>query len=486
MNNNHHLFMLVLIMVVIFCVYAKVLNFGFVWLDHFQIEGEECIIKNFLQVKSLFFNPLLSSRGKGNYYRPLFKVSYTCDYLLYGLNPRGFHFTNLILHTLNVFLLYIILIYLGIDRVSSLLSSILYAVLPLNVSTVVWLGARADLLCAFFVLFSFLMFLKFEERNKNFWYWLSLLGYILAVMSKEITIGFLFVIAVWIYVRRKSFKLILPYLLISGGYLLWRFLVLGKIGTRRQLLWGTPYSTILSSLVGFLKYIFKFFFPYNLSVSDAFPKYNSIFHPLVCVSLTFTVLVVIFFLKYLFSKRQILALAIGWIFCFFVPISNIVPALHFWAERFFYLPGIGMAMFVAYIIDSNVRVRRMFYFLFPMYLIINLNYQKYFNNDFLLFQRAIRISKFSREAHTMLGYLYMQKGNYPRAVYHYTFALQDIPWYYTYVYKPAIFNNLGVIFMRLGDYSRARFYFQEGLKISPDNKYLLANLKILANLEKEK
>ncbi len=486
MKNSKSLIDLLLIIVVTFGLYIGTLNSGFVWLDHYQIEGGECLIKNATELKNTFLRPLLVTRGKGNYYRPLFKISYTVDYLIYGLNPRGFHFTNLIVHTLNVFLLYLILISLGINRVPSLLSSILYAILPLNVSTVVWLGARADLLCAFFVLLSFWMFLKFEERNKNFWYWLSLLGYILAVMSKEIAVGFLFLVAVWIYVRRKSFKLILPYLLISGGYLLERLLVLGKIGTRRQLLWGAPYSTILSSVVGFFKYIFKFFFPYNLSVSDAFPKYNSIFHPLVSVSLIFTVLMMIFFLNCLFSKRQISALAIGWIFCFFIPISDIVPALHFWAERFFYLPGIGMVIFLAYIIDSNVRMRRIFYFLLPVYLIVNLNYQKYFNNDFLLFQRAIRISKFSREAHTMLGYLYMQKGNYPLAVYHYTFALQDTPWYYTYVYKPAIFNNLGVIFMRLGDYSRARFYFQEGLKISPGDKYLLANLKILANLEKEK
>lgn len=484
MINSKNLIDLLLIIIITFSVYIGALNSGFVWLDHFQIEGEECIIKNFSQLKSIFLKPLLAPWGKGNYYRPIFKISYTCDYLLYGLNPRGFHFTNLIIHTLNVFLLYLILISLGIDRVFSLLSSILYTILPLNVSTVVWLGARAELLCAFFVLFSFLMFLKFEEGNKNFWYWLSLLGYILAMVSKEIAIGFLFVVAIWIYVKRKGCKLILPYLLISGGYLLWRFVVLGRIGTRRQLFWKTPYTTILSSAVGFFKYIFKFFFPYNLSISDAFPKYNSMFHPLVLVSLVFIALMVIFFLNSLFSKRYFPALAIGWIFCFFIPVSNIVPALHFWAERFFYLPGLGIIMLLSWGGNKLFKGVWIIYFLLPFYVLINVNYQKYFDNDYLLFERALKIHPFSREAHAMLGWLYLKNHNYAQAVYHYKLALYKPNNYYTYCYEPAVFNNLGVIFMRIRDYEKARSYFLQGLKISPNDRTLLVNLRILNDKQK--
>ena len=484
MSNSKNLIDLLLIIAITFGIYMGTLNSGFVWLDHSQIERGECIIKNVTELKNAFIRPLLVTQGKGNYYRPLFKISYTIDYFIYGLNPRGFHFTNLILQVLNLILLYSILNLLGIERIAVLLSCVLYAILPLNVSSVACLVARADILSAFFILLSFFSFLKFEIGNKKRWYLFSLLGYFLALLTKEIAIGFLPLMWLWIYWKQKSKKYIFPYVGITILYLLGRYLILGRIGTRIPLLWGSPYSTLLSSCVGFFTYLLKSFLPYNLSISDAFPRYNSIFHPLVLVSLVVVCLFILAFLKFMSSKKIIPALALGWVLSFYIPISNLIPALHFWAERFFYVPEIGVIIFLAYVMDKKSWVRKIVILALPVFSIINLNYQRCFKNDFLLFQRALKVSKFSREAHTMLGYLYMEEGDYPQAVYHYTFALQDIPYYYTYVFKPEILNNLGVIYMRLGIYDKARFYFQQGLKLSPRNKELRFNLEFLKNLER--
>jgi tetratricopeptide (TPR) repeat protein len=483
MRNKKGRIGLFLIVVIISFLYGRTLDFGFVWLDHSQIEEGKCIIKNFPQLRDAFIRPLLVSEGKGNYYRPIFKISYTLDYLIYGLSPRGFRFTNLIIHLFNLILLYSILIYLKIEKKAALLICFLYGIIPINVSPVVCLIARADILSASFILLSFLLFLKFENENKSEWYLLSLLGYFLALLTKEIAIGLLPVMIIWIYLKKNPKKYIGGYLIITIFYLLGRFFILGRLGTRIPLLWGDPYPTLLSSCVGFLKYFLKTFLPYNLSISDAFPRYDSIFHPVVLIALGFMGIFIVFLWKYLSSREIIPSLALVWILSFYLPVSNIVPALHFWAERFFYIPGIGLMIFLAYILHKNSGMRKLTIFILPIYILANINYQKYFRDDFVLFQRALKVSEFSQEAHTMLGYLYMQRKDYPRAVYHYTFALQEVPYYYTYVNKTEILNNLGVIFMRLKEYSKARSYFLQGLKISPRDSTLLLNLSILNEIE---
>lgn len=475
-----------IILILIFFVYERSLNFNFVWLDHSQIEGGKCIIKNLFQLRDAFIKPLLVSEGKGNYYRPIFKISYTLDYLIYGPSPSGFHFTNLIIHLFNLILLYSILIYLKIERNVALLVCFLYGIIPINVSSVVCLVARADILSASFILLSFLLFLKFENENKLAWYLLSLLGYFLALLAKEIAIGLLPVMIIWIYLKKNPKKYIGGYLIITIFYLAMRFFILGRLGTRIPLLWDDPYPTLLSSCVGFLKYFLKTFIPYNLSVSDAFPKYDSIFYPVVLIALGFMGIFIMFLGKYLCSRKIIPSLALGWILSFYLPISNIVPALHFWAERFFYIPQIGIMVFLAYSLNKKTGMRKLLIFVLPIYILANINYQKYFRDDFVLFQRALRVSEFSQEAHTMLGYLYMQRKDYPRAVYHYTFALQEVPYYYTYVFKPAVLNNLGVIYMRLKLYDKAEECFRKGLELYPNNSDLIVNLNILNKIEAEK
>ncbi len=345
-----HLF---IVFIIVLIVFFKSLSFEFSWLDNVQIKEGSCIVQNQQEFRDLLFQPLLNPKGQGNYYRPLFKISYTLDFLLYGKNPLGFRITNILLHIINLMLLYLILLKFKITKDVSLLSVLLYGLLPLNISTVVCLGARADLLAAFFILFSFLLYLIFQEKGKLVYFIYSFLGYILALMSKEIALPFFLVVCLIAEVKNRFKLYSIWYLLLALIYLFVRVGIIGHIGSSLPFLHGEPYVAILSSFAGFFRYLFKFFIPFKLSLSDAFPKYNSIFNFEVVFGIILFSAVVLFFFHTIKRKILTLSLFLGWLLFFYIPISNIIPALHFWAERFFYLPGIGLIGITGYFLSKR-------------------------------------------------------------------------------------------------------------------------------------
>ncbi len=92
------------------------------------------------------------------FYRPVTSLSYWIDLKIWGLNPAGFHLTNIIIQILNCLLLYFVLFELGVGQLVSLLSSLLFSVFPLHFENVSWISGRTDLLSFLFAALSILSF----------------------------------------------------------------------------------------------------------------------------------------------------------------------------------------------------------------------------------------------------------------------------------------------------------------------------------------
>ncbi len=85
-------------------------------------------------------------------WHPLTWLSHALDCELYGLNPAGHHFTNLLLHVLSVVLLFLLLLRATGAIGRSLLVASLFAVHPFNVESVAWIAERKNVLSTFFFL----------------------------------------------------------------------------------------------------------------------------------------------------------------------------------------------------------------------------------------------------------------------------------------------------------------------------------------------
>jgi len=85
-------------------------------------------------------------------WHPLTWLSHALDCQVYGLNPRGHHLTSLFLHTLNVLLLFLLLLKATGCRWRSLLVAALFALHPFNVESVAWIAERKNVLSTVFFL----------------------------------------------------------------------------------------------------------------------------------------------------------------------------------------------------------------------------------------------------------------------------------------------------------------------------------------------
>src|SRR5690606_13033722 len=90
------------------------------------------------------FNPMAPREELGNEYLPLRDLSYAVNYALDGLNPRGYHATNLLFHIFNSLLVMLLAVRLTGRRWIGGVAGLLFAVHPVHVEAVSWLSSRKD------------------------------------------------------------------------------------------------------------------------------------------------------------------------------------------------------------------------------------------------------------------------------------------------------------------------------------------------------
>src|SRR3972149_1464931 len=173
----------------------------------FHYDDQHYIIRN-LYVQSpgniLYFftdHRMLSSlSGIFIHYRPLMMVSYALNYYFGELNPVGYHLVNLAFHVGSAFLLFLIVNAMlgeGLEvRSKSPLSSLfppiaaglLFLTTPFNSEVVNYITARSSVMCSFFMLLSFYLWMKFRSQNTSIFYLFSFLAFLLAMLTKEVAI----------------------------------------------------------------------------------------------------------------------------------------------------------------------------------------------------------------------------------------------------------------------------------------------------------
>jgi hypothetical protein len=123
--------------------------------------------------------------GHTGYYRPLVSLSYRLGFLVWGMNPKGFRLTNIVLHLLVCLLLFHVVLFVIGDRIAALWAACLFAVHPINTEAVSWISSRNNLLVMVFSLGCLYAFLKYGEQGNPLMLISSILFFTLAVFSKE-------------------------------------------------------------------------------------------------------------------------------------------------------------------------------------------------------------------------------------------------------------------------------------------------------------
>jgi len=122
--------------------------------NKFVYDDEFVIVNNYF-IKTWDNFPRLFNKDYFRYaeelsYRPVVTLSYFIDYSIWGLNPFGFHLTNLLLHTLNSVLIFFLFTYFLNNRTVSFVAALLFVCHPILSETVNAISYREDLLTATF------------------------------------------------------------------------------------------------------------------------------------------------------------------------------------------------------------------------------------------------------------------------------------------------------------------------------------------------
>ncbi|HAY34255.1 MAG TPA: hypothetical protein PK536_13475, partial [Ignavibacteria bacterium] len=175
MSRIKPIYCYLIIIVISYIVFYNSLHNEFVFDDESVIVNNASI-QNTDNIVKYFSGEEGFHKVIGKYYRPLVSASYAVDFSIWGLDPYGFHLTNLIIHIIACLLLFKILSLLfsryKYRNIFSLFGALIFAVHPIHTEAVSWISGRTDSMVSMFFFASFLFYIKFtgnphHEVNEN-------------------------------------------------------------------------------------------------------------------------------------------------------------------------------------------------------------------------------------------------------------------------------------------------------------------------------
>ena len=362
---------ILIIIAVSFAVYINTLFNGYVY-DDFSVILENELIRDFRNIKRFIFADVWvfdEAHKTSNYYRPFYNIVLTVQYHLWGLNAWGWHLGNIIFHTLNSILAFLIFSLLfkgsgknGIEKrpagefpasTFALMAALIFAAHPVKTEAVAWITASSELLPALFVLLSFYLYIRSQHKGGSASYILSIAAFFIATLCKETGISLLLMIIAYDVIMRtrtvrECARRYIPFFLAGVLYFAIRIYALETMipkATMHPYLNGFQFFINIFPL--FIEQIKMLLLPIKLSAFHVFNPVYAITEMRAIGSIIITIL--IFFLFSILRKRERLYL-LG----FAIVVIPLLPALFIpaldrnpFAERYLYLPSTGFALLVA-------------------------------------------------------------------------------------------------------------------------------------------
>ena len=500
--------------------FAPVRHFDFVEIDDPTYVTDNAMVQRGLTLEGATW---ALTTGHAPYWHPLTWMSHMLDVELYGRSAGGHHLTSLVLHVVNVLLLFGLLVTLTGAVWRSTLVAALFAVHPVHVESVAWIAERKDVLSTLFGILSLWVYAGFVRaraaagtppppdgavRTRRVWYGLVIGCYALSLMAKPmfVTLPFLMLlldawplnriawpaaaprkpgrqarrktadageeargtllVSAWLLVREK-----LPLFALAAAAAIAAFLVQEQVGAVSSLE-GFPLGLRLqNAVVSVVFYLRSMVWPEGLAalypLPDAIPFWQPVGAAVVIAGVTY----VAFRLA-----RRVPSLAVGWLWYVgtLVPVLGIIQVgVQARADRFTYFPSIGVFIIVAWgaaELAASARAARVVVSALAIAAVLGCAVAAraqtaYWKDNVALWTRDYMVTQHADEfdAHMALGSVLGNQGRFEEARQHYTGAVR---------LKPAsdtAHMGLGMALARLGLDADAARELTEALRLNPAN-----------------
>ncbi len=454
-------------------------------------------------------------------WHPVTWLSHMLDCELFGLNASGHHWVNLGFHIANTLLLFIVLRQMTQAVWRSALVAALFGLHPLHVQSVVWISERKDLLSGFFMMLTLWAYAQYVSRarrkgsgesqtsniehrtsNAQWCYWSAVLFFALGLMSKPMLVTLpviLLLLDFWPLKRvtrlhsaparqasdewrvtrfglpvpqRSSLNHLLleklPFVALSLGSCIatvWAHDQGGAVVSFDRLPWD---FRVENSLVSYATYLGKTFWPANLSV---FYPYTRIYPGEVVSAGLLLSLFTVYCVCRVRCQPYLLA---GWLWflVMLVPVIGLVQVgQQAIADRYMYLPSIGLFIIVAWGMGGIASISRFWRICMTLgatvmllACLVDTRFQlRYWRNSITLFSHAIDVTGDNPLISYYLGNLLWDMGNLDEAAKNYYSTLRNVPDFEDAHYR------LGYIFLQQKKWPEAEVQFGEVLRLNYNN-----------------
>lgn len=463
-------------------VYFKIFRAEFVY-DDFAFVVNNKAIRSFTPFSKFFTDPNIFTGSEdgsgGKNWRPVSSLAFAVEYRLFGSNPFGFHLASVLLHLINIVLVYLLIAKIAGRNGIALVATSLWALHPALTEAVSWIANQSSLIFFSFFLLATLALLK--ER-----FWMSYLFFGLSLLSKETALGGIFIIALLFFIYlKKHWRSFIPFVLMSLIYIWIRFEILGSFGD--HVLRGSFWQNFLLAPTVFLKYLTLSVWPVNLLLDYSnYPLPLSLGDSRAIFGiLTFGLLAVLIWLGFKKSRLDF-SLGVVWFAAFLLPVLQLIPFQDIVGERFLYAPLVGFFLaavmgfdyFFNYVklkFDFNLSLSGNIFLILVLiwFSFLTLNRNSDWLNSENLWLGVLRIDNRNKKALQNISAFYLQKGEADKIIEFSKRLLEIDP------ENRAGRLHLAVGKIMKGQYKEAEAELLDLIKKHPDFKEARNNLSVL-------
>ena len=470
-------YFLVPCLVITVAAFLNAMGNGFCWDDGGYIIGNP-IIKSLSGdgLKAIFSEPY------GGNYHPLTALSNAIEWNLVKDRPELYHIDNLIVHLVNVSLVFWLIWKMTTRIEMAVIVTIFFAVHPMRVESVSWIAERKDVLYTCFFLSALIVYIDYLKGKDTTRNWiLAFVFFVIACLCKSaaVCLPVLFFVFDYYFKRKFEFKLLLekiPFFIVA--------LVFGVVALKSQASSGSmshfsgEYNGIdrmFMVLYSEVFYMVMLVFPYKLSLAHIFPPKVNGSLPVEYYLAPLLLIAIAFGIYKGGNKRRVLITGFGFYFITLALVVQLVPfGWDIVSERYSYVPHIGLLFIAAwYLVGLSDKESTAIWKLKPwltgvlVLLVTGCVYatwerNKVWKDDLTLFTDVIAKDPNVSFAYSDRGVLLMNKGQLKEALSDFDNAIRLDP-----NYGDALYNR-ATVREKLNDFKGAIEDYDRLLRIVPN------------------
>jgi Flp pilus assembly protein TadD len=433
-------------------------------------------------------------------WHPLTWISHAVDFQLFKLNPAGHHYTNVLLHSTNVVLLFLLLVEATQRTWPSLTATAIFAVHPLNVESVAWAAERKNVLSMLFLLLAFWAYQRYASKPGIARYGAVLFLFACGLMAKPQVITLPFLLLLWDYWPLQRLQvgsrqsgavgnhtrslgwLILekvPLLALSAASAVVTLAGQQAGGAVRTAVEYPTTVRIENAIAAYFDYVGRLLWPLRLAPMYPHPG-DSLLAWQISLAALFVIGISVLVLR--FREKRYLVVGWFWFLGALVPMIGLVQVgQQATADRYMYLPMIGLLLMVCWGLADWAAERRTrviglsFAGAIVLAALAVLTYRQvsFWHDSETLWTHAVVVTKDNYVAHINLGETFLNQERTEEAAVHFRAAVQIRPG------DPAAHLNLGTCERRNKNFVPALQEDQAVLRLTSDKglrTYALVNL----------